>query len=277
MSMPVRARAEPDGPRIQVLQVRYAKRSLRAADAYHDFVSLGIEDRPLEMDYNFWILRQGRDCMLIDTGYDVDRRDWLGEKSVVPVSTALDALGIIPTDVSKLVLTHFHFDHIGHVALFPNATIYCSRIEYDYWIGKLERDELVGEFTEPVLLEAIRNAHRDGRVCMFDDATTVQPGVTAIVVGGHCPGQLVVTIRSKNGGVILAADAAHYGDQVRHSLPFFAFTDRNDMMAALKLLRQLEIATDWALVPGHDPEVRIRYPTLPGHSEVSVLLDDWQL
>lgn len=259
---------------MQVLQLRYGRRELRSRDAYDGFDDLGIPDVPLEMDYSLWLVREGDDVVMIDTGYDVDSGEWLGEQSVLPVPQGLVGLGVDPAAVSTLVLTHFHFDHIGHVDLFPNATIVCARAEYDHWIGRLERGELEGEFTDAAMLAPIVAAAAEGRLRLIDESAEVRPGVVALVTGGHCPGELVVTVRGAAAGVVLAADAAHYGEQLEKDLPFFTYDDHAAMMAAFGWMRRLAASTGWTLVPGHDPETRRRFPALAGTEETLVLLDD---
>ena len=255
-----------------MLQVKYGERYLRMSDAFHDFERHGVPDRDLTMDYSFWVVRQGERVALVDTGYDVGEREWLGEVSVMPPPDGLAKLGIDPADVELLVLTHFHFDHIGYVHLFTRATIVCSRLEWDYWMAKKRSGSLDGEFTTDAMLQQIEDAAAEGRVTLIDDETEVMPGVTAIPLGGHCPGELIVTVESDGRGLILTADAAHYGMQIEHGWPFFAYTDLDDMLAGLEAIRQLGESTGWDVVPGHDPAVREKYPSRDVDGLVSVLM-----
>lgn len=259
----------------RVLQVKYGERPVRLSDAFHDFEAHGLPDADVTMDYNFWIVERDGRIALIDTGYDVTERDWLGEVSVLPVPDGLSLAGIDPLDVELVVLTHFHFDHIGWVDLFDNARIVCSRVEYHYWMGKKHAGQLNGEFTTAELLQPIEDAERSGRVHFVDETEEVFPGLTVIPIGGHCPGELFVTVEANGNGLILAADAAHFEIQIEQGWPFFAYTDLDDMLAGLAQIKELAAITGWGVVPGHDPVVRTRYPAAPGEAGavINVLMD----
>jgi hypothetical protein len=61
-----------------VLSVTYAERQVRRGEVFHDYASYGLPDDSLDMDYNFWVIRDANGLTLVDTGYDVAARDWLG-------------------------------------------------------------------------------------------------------------------------------------------------------------------------------------------------------
>ena len=73
------------------------------------------------MDYNFWVMQSAGRTILLDTGYDISARDWLGEISVIPTPDGLKLLGIDPAAVD-MVISLLHNNEIG-VPTFPRATL----------------------------------------------------------------------------------------------------------------------------------------------------------
>ncbi|MBO0850024.1 MAG: hypothetical protein J2P20_11215, partial [Pseudonocardia sp.] len=98
----------------------------------------------------------------------------------------------------------------------------------------------------------------------IDAQTEVYPGITVYPVGGHCPGELLTLARSASGPLILAADAAHFYEQIDNEWPFFAFTDLGEMRRALSFINRLAVDEGAAVVPGHDGRVRQRFSPLDG-------------
>jgi glyoxylase-like metal-dependent hydrolase (beta-lactamase superfamily II) len=216
------------------------------------------------MEYNFWVIRDGDRVLLKDTGYDIPARDWLGEIPVKATPEGLALLGVDPLSVSMVITSHFHYDHIGYLRLFENAQVVSGAEEYRYWFGKWERDELEGEFTIAEHLEPVKRAEKEGRLRLIDEQTEVYPGITVYPVGGHCPGELLTLIRSKAGPLILAADAAHFYEQIEHEWPFFAHTDLQEMKDALSFINRLAAEEGATVVPGHDGRTRHKFPPLDG-------------
>jgi glyoxylase-like metal-dependent hydrolase (beta-lactamase superfamily II) len=251
---------------LEVIQVKYGERITRKSVVFHDYAGYGQPDGDLRMEYNYWVLRQGGRLILFDTGYDISARDWLGEVSVLPTPESLGLLGIDPLAVSMVITSHFHYDHIGYLSLFTRARVVSARAERDYWFAKWAGGSLGGEFTIAEHLEAVRAAEQQGRLWLVDRQTDVSPGVTVYPVGGHCPGELVTLARSRSGPLILAADAAHFYEQLDNEWPFFAFTDLAEMRRALAFINQLASSTGAVVVPGHDGRVRDRFPALAGHA-----------
>jgi hypothetical protein len=167
--------AVPDSG-LSIIQVRYGERVTRKSVVLHDYSGYGQPDGDLQMDYNFWVVRTADRTILLDTGYDIPARDWLGEISVVPTPDGLGLLGIDPASVHMVITSHFHYDHIGYLGLFTNAQVVSGQAEYDYWFGKWRAGALEGEFTIPEHLEAVRSAEADGRLRLISAEAEVIPG-----------------------------------------------------------------------------------------------------
>ncbi len=249
---------------LSVIQVQYGERVTRKSVVLHDYERYGQPDGDLQMDYNYWVVRSGDQTILLDTGYDISARDWLGEISVVPTPESLRLLGIDPAAVDMVITSHFHYDHIGYLGLFTNAVVVSGQAEYDYWFGKWRKNDLEGEFAVAEHLEAVRRAENDGRLRLVGAEAEVHPGITVYPVGGHCPGELLTMVRSASGPKIMAADAAHFYEQVENEWPFFAFTSLPEMRAALSFINKLAADTGAEVIPGHDGRVRDKHPALDG-------------
>jgi glyoxylase-like metal-dependent hydrolase (beta-lactamase superfamily II) len=257
--------AEQSAP-LSVWQVKYGERVVRRSDVLNDYAQYGLPDGDLDMDYNFWVVRTGATTILVDTGYDIPARDWLGEISVTPPPAGLELVDVDPADVDMVITSHFHYDHIGYLHLFANAAVVSGQAEYDYWFGKWEAGALDGEFTTVENLEPVRAARDAGRLRLISEEAEVFPGITVYPIGGHCPGELLVRIDTADGGLILAVDAAHFYEQIENEWPFFAFTDLEEMKAGLAFINELAAKTGAAVIPGHDARVRDRYPAAPGRA-----------
>ena len=249
---------------LSIVQVQYGERVTQKSVVLHDYAQYNQPDGDLQMDYNFWVIRSPDATILLDTGYDISARDWLGEISVVPTPEGLDLLGIDPTAVDMVITSHYHYDHIGYLKLFTNAQVVSGQAEYDYWFGKWRNNALEGEFTLAEHLEPVKRAGEEGRLRLISQETEVCPGITVYPVGGHCPGELLTLVRSASGPRILAADAAHFYEQIENEWPFFAFTSLDEMKAALSFINKLAAETGAEVIPGHDGRVRDRHPALDG-------------
>lgn len=255
-----------DARKHSVWSVKYGERVVRKKDVFWNYEQYGLPDGDLDMDYNFWVVRDGESIILVDTGYDIPKFDWLGEISVTPTPEGLKILGIDPLEVDMVVTSHFHYDHIGYLGLFTNAKVVSGRRERDYWFGKEERGELAGEFSTADDLAPVHRAEEEGRLVLVDGPTEVYPGIWVYPVGGHCPGELVTRIDTEAGGLILSVDAAHFYEQVEHEWPFFAYTDLEEMKQGLAFINRLAKETGATVVPGHDGRTRERYPAAPGEA-----------
>jgi len=249
---------------VSVLSVKYGERVVRKSDVFHDYGQYGVPDGDLDMDYNFWVIRADGKLILLDTGYDIPKFDWLGEISVTPTPQGLEILGIDPLDVDAVITSHFHYDHIGYLGLFTNAQIISGQREWDYWIGKLNAGQLEGEFSTPDDLAPVVAAEAEGRLRLISEETEVFPGITVYPIGGHCPGELLTRIDTANGGLIMTVDAAHFYEQIENEWPFFAFTDLDEMAAGLHFINELAEKTGATVIPGHDARVRDRFPAAEG-------------
>ena len=120
-----------------VWSVKYGERVVRKSVVFHDYAQYGLPDGDLDMDYNFWVIKAGSSVILMDTGYDIAARDWLGEISVTPTPEGLKLIGLDPLEVDMVITSHFHYDHIGYLGLFERAQVISGQKEYDYWFANV--------------------------------------------------------------------------------------------------------------------------------------------
>ena len=119
----------------------------------------------------------------------------------------LRALEIGAGDITDVVCTHLHPDHVGWLfdqqsrPSFPRATIWFGAGDWHHFIGR--RDPLIQDH----IGQGFRAHANDARLRPLDRDTSVAPGVTAIQAPGHTPGHLCVVVSSEGQRALLLGDA----------------------------------------------------------------------
>jgi glyoxylase-like metal-dependent hydrolase (beta-lactamase superfamily II) len=126
---------------------------------------------------------------------------------------ALEALGVAPADITDVLLTHLHIDHIGWATVdghpaFPNAVYRCSPADWAYFVdpGGAEATPLgalLGAPSEAEMLSPVAE-----RIEPWDDGT-VLPGVDVRTAPGHTPGSTILVISSGTDRAVLLGDVVH--------------------------------------------------------------------
>jgi N-acyl homoserine lactone hydrolase len=114
------------------------------------------------------------------------------------LAAQLDQLGIKPSDIKAMAVSHTHPDHIGNVELFSTVMLYVQKAEYE-WPGPNNAPRFKPE--HPVTkLEGDRD--------VFGDSS-----VTILSTPGHTPGHQSLLVKlSRTGAIILSGDAVHFRD-----------------------------------------------------------------
>ena len=266
-------------PSYRVLAVRYAERETTLGDAYYRWPAYGEPDGPLLMAYYFWVLEPlhapGAPPIVVDCGFEPERGERMGRRCLCPPGEALARLGIDPAAVDLLVISHIHYDHVGNLHLFGNARLPVARAELEFWTrDPVAQRPQFATHADPDGIEALRRAAAEQRVDLIEERADVAPGVTAVRVGGHAPGQLVFEVAGEHGLVVLASDAIHYDDELERQRPFGVFSDLADMYRGYDALARYA-ASGAPVVPGHDPSVMDRFTPLDGDAAgLAVCLTD---
>jgi glyoxylase-like metal-dependent hydrolase (beta-lactamase superfamily II) len=254
----------------EVLAVRYGTRQASAAEVFLNYHAYHEPDRPLQMDYFFWVARNPARSVVIDTGFSPAAGAARGRTMLMDTVPALRAAGLSPDDLAQVVLTHAHYDHIGGLPAFTGTgtgtgtEVVMTRDEYDFWTGPMGCRGLFAHTAEASELDHLRELRVTGRLTLADRTRQVAPGIELIQVGGHTPGQAIVTVATAGGPVILASDAVHYYEELERDRPFSIVASLADMYAAFDQIRELAEAGG-RVVAGHDPLVadRLGTPTDP--------------
>src|SRR5512132_3778585 len=226
-----------------VVAARYGTLETTLSDAYYRWSAYGEPDGPARLDYYFWVVRRDGETILVDTGFDPAVGARRGRTCLIEPADAMARLGVSADSVSRIVLTHLHYDHTGNVDRFPDAELLVPGRELDFWLGPMGRRGHFADHVEQAELDLLRAAVADGRVRRLEGDEDIADGVRAIALGGHSPGQIAVALPS----AIVASDAVHFYDEIERERPFAVIADLAEMYAAYDTLRGLP----GDLVPGH--------------------------
>ncbi len=188
-----------------------------------------------------WLVEHDGAVILIDTGAGADKsRPGLKalDRLHSPYLERLAQAGVAPEQVDYILLTHIHADHVGWntrledgvwTPTFPNATLICSGLEWDYSAALACGDEVAAArlrkragLGDPVRLptpgvfdDSLRPLEAAGRLRLVEvDGREVLPGVRFISARGHSIDHATIEITSEGRTGVFGGDILHHPVEV---------------------------------------------------------------
>ena len=223
--------------------------------ATDEMIQKAIPDGTYPIATNVFLVEMGTKSLLFDAGY--------GQKTIDNLALCGKSAG----SIDAVFISHFHGDHIGSLLLngqqsFPNASLYISKPEYDYYMNDTEMTALPenrrGAFTTA---RNIFNAYKDKLVIFtpgdIENATELMPGVKGVAAYGHTPGHVGYLLESDGAKLFYWGDLTH-AMAIQMPFPQVAMTYDTDPVKAVEIRKQLlqYIADNQILVAG----AHIEYP-----------------
>ncbi|WP_245770898.1 MBL fold metallo-hydrolase [Natronohydrobacter thiooxidans] len=204
----------------------------------------GLTGDVYEPPCNLVLLREADRTVLFDIGAGPDFMPTTGQ-----LSDALDALGVRVEDITHLIITHAHPDHLWGLLddfdepLLPRAEIFMGRAEWDYWMDP-DTVETIGAARQSFAVGAQRRLTEiEDQVQLFEDGAEILPGVQAVSTPGHTPGHMAFALQAGGQGLMVVGDALANPHLAFERPEWEAASDHIPDMAAATRLQLLDRIT----------------------------------
>lgn len=249
----------------EVLALRYGTLTAHASELFYGHSAHRHADALRTMDYFFWVIRVDGEIILVDTGFTEGAAIKRGRTSLATPIERLKEVGISTDDVTRIIVSHCHYDHIGNLNAFPRAQIVMSGPEFQFWFNDpIARKPLYSQSVEPDELGYIHDKYLRADVELVSGVQEVASGVVCHPLPGHTPGQIGVMVRLASSSALLASDAVHLYEELTDDKPFAVLDSVADMYRTYNTIRELVSPHDVVLVAGHDPLVMERFELVEG-------------
>ena len=209
-----------------------------------------------------YLIKHGDTYLLWDTGLDGTLAGkpkgsgrLLLKERIVP---QLARIGVKPEDVNLVGVSHHHFDHVGQLGDFPNATLLIGKADLEvlkipqstgpdmsHWTGGKGK-------VEP--LNGDKDVFGDGRVVM-------------LAMPGHTPGHQSLYVRLASGAVLLSGDQYHFAEQLSNKgVPPFNH-NRADTLASHDRFERIAANYNAKIIIQHEPADVAKLPAFPESAE----------
>lgn len=243
-------------------------------EAWRQRVALNGQGK-VPFSVNCVLVRSGERRILLDTGTGRDDPILMARygEGCGRLAENLRALGVAPSEIDTIVVSHAHGDHVGgateprgdgYVPAFPNAQYWLWRGEWEHWTTPQAMRQA------PFLANKLPPLAEHGRLELVDAEVEVAPGVRLIASPGHTPGHVCVALTSGAEMAVYTGDLLHHPAQFEHPEWSPAF-DLLPGMSAGSRRRVLDEArrANALLLTAHLPTPGIARPSARGGWETS--------
>lgn len=216
------------------------------------------ENGEIVLGYNVAHVRLGAASILIDLGFDdpSPESQWQAprHRRTPGVVAGLAAIGVQPEEITHVLITHAHGDHIAggsvvrdgrRVPRYPNARHLLGRADWEENPAREDPDSLLARRLGPVAAA--------GLLELVDAGRQVEPGVTFLPAPGESPGHSIVRVISAGETFYFLGDLFHHPCEVAHLDWVSAGRDAAAMRASREALIAAALPADALLMTTHMP------------------------
>ena len=160
---------------------------------------------------NAYLINTGERLVLIDTGAAKCFGPTLGV-----IQNNIHAAGYDPTQVDTVLLTHLHADHacglaVDGKAAFPNATVYVSKAEADFWLNPAVAAKAPADAQAffKMSQDSVAPYQATQKLKIYSPGDTLLPEIQAVPTYGHTPGHISYLLRSGDQSLLIWGDIVH--------------------------------------------------------------------
>ncbi len=247
-------------PEYSIQAIRYAD---SPGDSLSDLVMGAPKEEKLDTIYAFWLIRGGGRNILFDSGFHRER--WFKEWTIVNYlrpDEAVKLAGVRPEEVTDIVISHAHWDHMGGIDLFPKATVWIQKEEFRYYTGDAWQPGGQHGGIDPEDAAELVRVNTEGRLRLVDgDNVEIFPGIRAYTGGRHTYASQYLRVEG-NPPFVLASDNCYlYRNLAEHKASdTFSKADYPTNIKNQERMIQLAGSPD-RVIPGHDALQFQKFPT----------------
>ena len=217
--------------------------------------------RRLDIPVMVWLLKGANGKrVLIDSGFYRQKvlEQWKPQDYRSPAD-AVAAAGVKPEEITDIIITHAHWDHVDGADLFPKATVWIQREEYGYYTGEAwhARNTHGGVDADDML--ALLTINTEGRLRFVngDDQEPI-PGIRCYTGGKHTWQSQYIGVQTAGGTAVFTSDNVYLYENLEKRAAIAQTLDAASNLKAQERVRSLASKPS-LIVPGHDPAVFDRF------------------
>lgn len=219
------------------------------------------EKNRLYMSLNCLLAKRGKEIFLVDAGIgdkmDEKTKEIFGIEKEHTLLEEMAEIGVKPEDVTHVILTHMHFDHVGWITdnegnlTFPNAKYYVQKKEWEEAFDPHIR------FKDSYLIPYYEALKDSPSLILLDGDVEIVPGVSVMLVPGHSQGHQIAIFDGGSKKIAHLGDIVAIATMVRQN--WTCGFDREPEISINNKQSLLEKAYEekWHIVTAHDRTIRI--------------------
>jgi glyoxylase-like metal-dependent hydrolase (beta-lactamase superfamily II) len=252
--------AGPSTPEYSIQAIRYAS----AEDDVAGLVMGAPKNEKIKIAMVIWLVRGGGHNILLDSGYHRDTflKEFPSTEYIRP-DEAVKLAGIQPEEVTDIVISHAHWDHMGGIDLFPKATVWIQKDEYRYYTGDAWQPGGDHGGIDPDDVQQLTKLNIQGRIHLVDgDNVLLFPGIRAYTGGRHTYASQYLRVDG-NPPFVLASDNCYLYRNLTERKASATFSDADHAANIRNQERMIQLAggNPDRVIPGHDLLQFQKYPT----------------
>ncbi len=253
--------AAPVAPEYTIQAIRYAS----AEDEVAGLVMGAPQGEKINIAMVVWLIRGGGHNILFDSGYHRDTfLKYFPSTGYMRPDEAVKLAGVQPEEITDIVISHSHWDHLGGIDLFPKANVWIQKEEYRYYTGDAWQRGGNHGGIDPEDVQQLVRINTEGRLRLVDgDNVEIFPGIRAYTGARHTYASQYLRVDG-NPPFVLASDNCYlYRNLAEHKASAtFSEADHAGNIAAQSRMIELAGSAE-RVVPGHDALQFKKFPTTP--------------
>ena len=177
---------------MQIIPILYGKSVLPESMIFMG----GDKNKVRPILFKVYLIKTDEKLILVDAGCET-MPGFVMEDFIGTVK-ALNNINITPEDITDVIITHAHHDHIECVKYFKNAMIHIQKDEYES--GKAYIPD-------------------DFKINTFEDELLVHKKIKVIKIGGHSKGSCIVEIENNGETFVIAGDECYLRECLTKKIP----------------------------------------------------------